>query len=330
MGVEYKDYYKILGIDRKASPAEIAKAFKKLARKYHPDLNQGDKKAEESFKELNEAHEVLKDAEKRRLYDQLGPDWQNGQQFQGGGQGFENFQFNFNQNGGGGFSGGSGGFSDFFDALFGGRGGRGFGPDPFGTFSTRQGSGRQTSARHARGRDVEAELAVSLEDALKGGSRQLNLQSPDGPKTLNVTIPAGVREGARLRLSGQGHPPSGAGGQPGDLYLRVTFTPHHLFRPEGDNIVYELALLPWQAVLGAKMRVPTLEGEVELSVPAGTGSGRRMRLRGKGLGPAGQRGDEFVSISIRSPKNLTARQRELWEALAEEGKEAKHEAHGKE
>jgi curved DNA-binding protein len=198
--------------------------------------------------------------------------------------------------------------------LFGGRAGRGggFGPNPFGGFSVRQ----------ARGRDVEAECAISLEDALKGGNRQISLQTPDGPKTLNVAIPAGVREGARLRLAGQGGAPAGGDGQAGDLYLHIVFSPHPLFRLEGDNIVHDLSLLPWQAVLGATMRVPTLEGEVDLSVPAGTGSGRRMRLRGKGLGPAEQRGDEFVSISIRSPENLTPRQRKLWEALADDDKEA--------
>jgi DnaJ-class molecular chaperone with C-terminal Zn finger domain len=304
MAVEYKDYYKILGVDRKASHDEISKAFKKLARKYHPDLNPGDKNAEDKFKELNEANEVLKDEEKRRLYDQLGPNWQNGQQFSGGGQGYDDFQFNF---GGSDFD-GSSGFSDFFESVFGGRGGSrgGFGPDPFGNFSTRQ----------ARGRDIEAELAVSLEDALKGGSRQITLQTQDGPKTLNVTIPAGVREGARLRLSGQGG--SAPGGQAGDLYLRINYQPHNQFSIEGDNLVYDLALMPWQAVLGDKVRVPTLEGFVELSVPAGTGSGRRMRLKGKGLGPAGKRGDELVSISIRSPEKLTDKQRELWEALAKE------------
>ncbi len=303
MSVEYKDYYKILGVDRKASHDEISKAFKKLARKYHPDLNPGDKNAEDKFKELNEAYEVLKDEEKRRMYDQLGPDWQNGQQFQGG-PGFENFQFNFGGDFGGG---GSSGFSDFFETLFGGRGrgASGFGPDPFGNFSGRQ----------ARGRDVEAELSISLEDALKGGSRQISLQTSDGPKTLNVTIPAGVREGARLRLSGQGG--SAAGGQPGDLYLRISFLPHALFRVEGDTIVYDLPLTPWQAALGDKVRVPTLEGTVELSIPPGTSSGRKMRLRGKGLGAAGNRGDEMVNISIKIPAKMTAEQKERWEALAQ-------------
>jgi curved DNA-binding protein len=311
MAVEYKDYYKILGVDRKASAQEISKAFKKSARKYHPDLNPGDRSAEEKFKELNEAYEVLKDDEKRRMYDQLGSNWQHGQQFQGA-PGFENVRFNFG--GREGFS-GSGAFSDFFETLFGGRGGGGFGPDPFGGFSAR-GQGRS-----ARGRDVEAELSVTLEDALHGASRQCTLKTETGPKTLNVTIPPGVREGARLRLSGQGE---SSGGQAGDLYLRVAFMPHPLFRLEGDNIVYELDLLPWQAVLGGKVRVPTLEGEVELSIPAGTGSGRRLRLRGRGLGKAGRRGDEFVSVSIRSPQRLTARQRELWNALAAEEKEDQH------
>ena len=299
MGVEYKDYYKILGVARDASHDEISKAYKKLARKYHPDLNPGDTAAEEKFKELNEANEVLKDEEKRRMYDQLGPNWQNGQQFHGG-QGFENFQFDF---GGGGTS----GFSDFFEAVFGGRGrgANGFGADPFGKFS----------GRSARGRDLETELSISLEDALKGGPRQITLQTAEGPKTLSVTIPTGVREGARLRLSGQGG--KAPGGQAGDLYLRIGFLSHPLFQVEGDDIIYELALAPWRAALGDTVRIPTLEGAVDMAIPAGTNGGRKLRLRGKGLGPAGKRGDEIVSISIHIPATMTEEQKKLWQLLAQ-------------
>lgn len=301
MGVDYKDYYKILNVDRSASQEDLAKAFKKLARKYHPDLNPGDKTAEDKFKELNEAYEVLKDEEKRRLYDQLGPNWKNNQQFQGN-TGFENFQFHFEND----YEGRSGGFSDFFESVFGQSRGRpgNFGPDPFGNFSSRT----------MRGRDIEAELSISLEEALKGGTRPVTLQTDEGTKTLNVTIPAGVREGAKLRLGGQGS--SSPSGQSGDLYLRILFAHHPLFKVEGDNIVYHAAIMPWQAVLGDKIRIPTLEGEVDIRIPAGTSSGKRMRLKGKGLGPAGKRGDEFVSVAIQAPTQLTEEQRSLWEALA--------------
>ena len=232
MAVSYKDYYKLLGVERAASAEEVSKAYKKLARKYHPDLNPGDKQAEEKFKEINEAYEVLKDPEKRKLYDQLGPNWQHGQQFQGE-PGFENVHFTFN---GKNFDGS--GFSDFFETLFGGGGqfgggaqfggpfggqmggqggGRGanFGPDPFGGFSSRQ----------RRGRDVEAELALSLEEVLRGGPRSVSINMPAGSKTLEVNVPAGIREGAKLRLAGQGDP--APGGTPGDLFLRVRYLPHH-------------------------------------------------------------------------------------------------------
>ena len=193
MAVEYKDYYKLLGVERSAGADEIARAYKKLARKYHPDLNPGNKQAEDKFKDINEAYEVLKDPEKRRMYDQLGPNWQHGQQFQGA-PGFENMHFNFNgQN----FDGA--GFSDFFETLFGGRGSR-FGGDPFGGF-------RQQQPR--RGRDVEAELPLTLEEVARGGRRSVNLQTAFGPKTLEVNVPSGIREGAKLRLGGQGEPAPG-------------------------------------------------------------------------------------------------------------------------
>lgn len=304
MAVSYKDYYKLLGVEREAKAEEISKAYKKLARKYHPDLNPGDKQAEEKFKEINEAYEVLKDPEKRKLYDQLGPNWQHGQQFQGE-PGYENVHFTFN---GKSFDGS--GFSDFFETLFGGAaagGGRGanFGPDPFSGFSSRP----------RRGRDVEAELPLSLEEASSGGRRTVTLQMPQGPKTLEVNVPAGIREGAKLRLAGQGDP--APGGTPGDLFLRVRYLPHPQFKVEGENLHCDVALTPWEAVLGAKVAVPTLEGQVELNIPAGSSSGRKFRLRGKGLGSGVNRGDLLARVMIKVPAQLSAEERELWQKLAD-------------
>lgn len=304
MAVSYKDYYKLLGVERGTKTEEISKAYKKLARKYHPDLNPGDKQAEEKFKEINEAYEVLKDPEKRKLYDQLGPNWQHGQQFRGE-PGYENVHFTFN---GKSFDGS--GFSDFFETLFGGAaagGGRGanFGPDPFGGFSSRP----------RRGRDVEAELPLSLEEASSGGRRTVTLQMPQGPKTLEVNVPAGIREGAKLRLAGQGDP--APGGTPGDLFLRVRYLPHPQFKVEGENLHCDVPLAPWEAVLGAKVAVPTLEGQVELSIPAGSSSGRKFRLRGKGLGSGVNRGDLLARVMIKVPAQLSAEERELWQKLAD-------------
>ena len=304
MAVSYKDYYKLLGVERGTKTEEISKAYKKLARKYHPDLNPGDKQAEEKFKEINEAYEVLKDPEKRKLYDQLGPNWQHGQQFQGE-PGYENVHFTFN---GKSFDGS--GFSDFFETLFGGAaagGGRGanFGPDPFGGFSSRP----------RRGRDVEAELPLSLEEASSGGRRTVTLQMPQGPKTLEVNVPAGIREGAKLRLAGQGDP--APGGTPGDLFLRVRYLPHPQFKVEGENLHCDVPLAPWEAVLGAKVAVPTLEGQVELNIPAGSSSGRKFRLRGKGLGSGVNRGDLLARVMIKVPAQLSAEERELWQKLAD-------------
>lgn len=300
MGVEFKDYYKLLGVARNASRDDISKAYKKLARKYHPDLNPGDKSAENSFKEITEAYEVLKDDEKRKLYDQLGPNWQHGQNFQRPG-GFGGMNF------GGGQSFDASGFSDFFEAVFGGSrgGGRGgFGPDPFGGFSSRQRAGR----------DVEAELTLTLEEVHQGGRKALSLQTSTGPRTLDVNIPLGVREGQRIRLAGQGDP--GMNGAPaGDLYLKVRLAPHPVFRLDGTTVVCDAHIPPWVAVLGGRARVATLDGEVELNIAPGTGSGRKLRLRGRGLGPASDKGDQLVRIMVTAPDALTPRQKELWEQL---------------
>lgn len=301
MAVSYKDYYKLLEVDRTAAAEEISRAYKRLARKYHPDLNPGNKQAEEKFKEINEAYEVLKDPEKRKLYDQLGPNWQHGQNFHGA-PGHENVHFTFNgQN----FDGA--GFSDFFETLFGGRSGHGasFGGDPFGGYS----------ARPRRGHDVEAELPLSLEDVARGGRRSVTLQTSSGPRTLEVNVPAGIREGAKLRLAGQGE--SFPGGTPGDLFLRVRYLPHPVFRVDGDNLQCDVLLAPWEAALGARVPVQTLDGSVELNIPAGSSSGRKFRLRGKGLGSPSARGDLLARVMIRVPDKLSDAERELWQKLAD-------------
>lgn len=319
MSVKYKDYYKLLGVERGSSKDEISKAYKKLARKYHPDLNPNNKEAENRFKDINEAYEVLKDDEKRRLYDQLGPNWEHGQQFQGA-PGFEGF--NFGQGGSYTFTSGgpgSGAFSDFFEMIFGGMGrsggfsgqtgGAGFGADPFSGFSSR-GTGPQ------RGGDIESSITLSLEDAYRGGKKSITLQGSGGDsRSLEVNIPRGIKPGARIRLAGQGYP-GFSGGPAGDLYLKVQIAPHARYKLEGSNILYTLPLAPWEAVLGAKVRVPTLDGEVELNIKPGTGSGRRLRLRDRGLGSGANRGDQLVLVEIVAPEHLSQEEETLWRQLA--------------
>ncbi|MCK9239450.1 J domain-containing protein [Desulfocurvus sp.] len=312
MSVEYKDYYKILGVGKGASQEDISKAFKRLARKHHPDLNPGDAGAEARFKEANEAYEVLKDPEKRKLYDQLGPNWQHGQNFQPP-PGFENVRF-----GGQGAGFDAAGFSDFFETIFGGFGaGGGFRQGGFQDF------GGQHARRPRRGADAEAVLELTLEEAYRGGPKNVTIQEQaPGPggmptmhtKTLEVRIPAGVKDGARIRLAGQGNPGQ-AGGPAGDLYMRVRILPHRLFRVDGDDVVTDLYLAPWEAALGTTVTVPTLERSVEMTVPPGVSSGQKLRLRGKGLG-GGACGDQLVRIMIRTPKDLDETQRTLWQELA--------------
>lgn len=313
--MEYKDYYKLLGVSRQASQDEISKAFKKLARKFHPDLNPGDDKAESKFKELNEAYEVLRDPEKRKLYDHLGPNWKDGQNFQPP-PGYEGMRFHPGGPGGQQF-GDMGGFSDFFQTIFGGAGGMGgFGGGP--------GFGGGYQRRASRGQDVEASLELTLEEAYHGGSKVLTLQeealSPDGrpylkPKTLSVNIPSGVRDGAKIRLAGQGSQGFG-GGPAGDLYLRVMIRPHSRFKLEDVNVVVDVPVSPWEAVLGATVRVPTLDGEIDLNIPPGIGSGRKLRIRGKGLSGKAERGDQLVRVMIQVPRTVTDKERTLWEELA--------------
>ncbi len=295
MSVSYKDYYKLLGVSKNANKEEIDKAYKKLARKHHPDLNKDDPTAEEKFKDINEAHEVLKDPEKRRYYDQLGPNWKDGQNFQnsGGFGGFGGF-------GQGGFS-GSGDFSDFFEMLFRQQGG---------------GFNSQSFNRQRRGQDVEATMHIALEDVIKGGHHSINLNTSAGPKNLKVNIPVGIKNGGKLRLTGQG----GNGSPNGDLYLIIEYAKHSQFKVDGSDITVEIPVLPWEAVLGTKVEVPTLDGKVEMNVPAGISSGRKLRLKGKGLGSPDNRGDEYVLINIKSPdlSTMTEKSKALWQELADE------------
>lgn len=311
--MRYKDYYSILGVPRTASQEEIKRAFRSLARQHHPDSARGDPGAEEKFKEANEAYEVLKDPEKRKKYDALGSGWQDETEFRpppewaprgrsGRGPGFD-------------FNVGGTGFSDFFEAFFGSAG---MEEDPFADPGFYQG-GR---SRQARGGDLEADLMVTLEEAVRGAVRQVSVQRetrsgyPPSVETYQVRIPPGVRQGQRIRLSGKGE--SGrSGGGAGDLYLRVRLAEHPTFRIEGDDLYCDLDLAPWEAVLGAKVSIPTPTGSAMLTIPAGTSTGKKFRLRGHGM-PAvgGQRGDLYAVAQIQIPLETTAEERKLWEELA--------------
>ena len=284
--MKYKDYYEILGVPRTATEAEIKGAYRKLARKYHPDVSkEGD--AEARFKELGEAYQVLKDPEKRAAYDQMGSNWQAGQ----------DFQPPPNWNGGGDFggNGGAGDFSDFFEAMFGRQGAQG-------------GQGRARRPMHAHGEDQHAKVTIDLEDAYQGAERTISLRVPssDGSgrvttqeRTLSVNIPKGIREGQSLRLSGQGSPGVGQG-QAGDLYLEITFRPHRLFRVEERDVYVDLPLTPWEAALGATVDTPTPDGSVQLTIPPNSAAGRKLRLKGKGI-PGKPAGDLYVVITIALP-----------------------------
>jgi len=310
MPVKFQDYYEILGVGRNASEDEIKRAYRKLARKYHPDVNK-DKGAEEKFKQINEAHEVLKDPEKRKLYDQLGPEWQAGQDFKPP-PGWENVHFEFAGPGAESFDFG-GGFSDFFEMLFGGRmGGRG-------RANARQGSWVM------RGQDHEAKIEIDLESAYHGATRTLTLQGHEidsqgqvrpTVQNIQVKIPPGVTDGTRIRLTGKGGEGMG-GGPPGDLYLKVHIEPHPSFTLDGHNLQVKVPIAPWEAALGATVQVVTMDGTVNLKIPAGTQSGQKLRLRGKGFPKkGGEPGDLIARLTIVMPKKLTAREKELFAEMA--------------
>ena len=312
MAVQFRDYYETLGVQKTASEDEIRTAFRKLARKHHPDVAKDKAAAEEKFKQINEAYEVLSDPEKRKKYDQLGADWNQPGGFQPPpGWGAQQPGGGFYQYGGDGggveFEFGGTGFSDFFEAFFGGGRGR----SAFGGFG-----GRQATAE--RGSDVEADIMVTLEEALHGSTRTVSLRRGGSNKveSYQVKIPRGVHEGQRIRLAGQGE--AGArGGKSGDLFLRVRLARHPDFTVEGSDLIHEVKIAPWQAVLGTELKVPTLERNVRLKVPPGTQGGQRFRLREQGLpGISGKRGDLYVVVQMNVPKKLTEREREIWSELA--------------
>ena len=287
--MEFKDYYDILGVKPDASGTEIKAAYRKLARKYHPDKNK-DAGAEEKFKAANEAQEVLMDAEKRRAYDQLrAGGYRQGEPFRPppGWQG----------QGHGSADAGDGDFSDFFESLFG-----------------RGAAGQRGQPRPRRGHDVQAQVQIDLQTAFDGGRTRLSMHDPaGGERVLEVKIPAGIQPGQVIRLSGQGQ--SGAAGGPkGDLLLEVGIREDARFRLDGRNVVHVLPIAPWEAALGATVPVPTLAGTVDLRIPAGSQSGRKLRLKGRGM-PGAHPGDQLVELSIRAPAADTAAQREAYEAL---------------
>lgn len=308
--MKFKDYYQVLGVERDVSQDDVKRAYRRLARKYHPDVSK-EPDAEARFKEVREAYEVLKDPEKRAAYDQFGENWKAGQDFQPppdwqtqhgfGGEAFTGSGQAFT---------GGGDFSDFFETLFGeGRSGG---------FTFRPG-GRM------RGEDVSATIRIPIEDAWQGASRAITLEVPEVDatgrpirrrRTLNVKIPKGVRAGKRIRLEGQGGPGVG-GGPAGDLYLTVEFEPHPLYEAKGADIWLELPVTPWEVALGRKVKVPTLAGTVDLRIPPGSGSGKTLRLKGRGL-PGTPPGDQYVKLEVIVPPVTDDGLRELYEKLERE------------
>jgi curved DNA-binding protein len=312
MAVKFQDYYQSLGVARTATPDEIKQAFRKLARIHHPDVAKNKVAGEAKFKEINEAYEVLSDPEKRRRYDELGEHWQES----GAGSAEAPAGRGRASRGEGEFEFGGTGFSDFFESFFGGgRGG-------FGSFRR---SGERFSEDEEplsyQGQDVEADLLVTLEEALNGSLRKITLRRPGGngsaehTETYQVRIPAGVREGQRIRLAGKGGAGEG-GGSPGDLFLRVRLARHPDLSVQGADLYCDLDLAPWEAVLGAQARIPTLDGTTALRVPAGTAAGSRLRLRGLGLPKeGGVRGDLYATVRIATPTSVSPAEQALWEQL---------------
>jgi curved DNA-binding protein len=334
MPVEFKDYYQTLGVPRTASADDIRKAFRKLARLHHPDVAKDKKNAEEKFKEINEANEVLGDPEKRKKYDALGADWKQGPRPQPGRAGGRAYtQQRGPAEGAEGFEFGGTGFSDFFEQFFGGRGG-----------AAGQRGGFRGAEASEKGGDVEADLMVTLEEAMRGGVRPITLRrntrcpqcggagilrdracptcggtgQVSKTESYQLKIPANVRDGQRLRIAGQGEP-GVAGGPKGDLYLRVRMASHPDFRVVGNDLYHDVDLAPWEAALGMSVAVPTLNGPVSIKIPPGTQNGQRLRVRARGLvGRDSEKGDLYVVARIQMPKQLSERERELWEQLAKE------------
>ena len=297
--MDYKNYYEVLGVVKTATPEEIRSVFRKKAREYHPDVAKDKVKGAEKFKELNEAYEVLSDPAKRAKYDQMGREvpgggyeWAGGVPRGQAGPGMEEVHF------------GGTGFSDFFESMFGGMGG---------VEGMRAAGGRRMARR---GADVEGDLMVTLEEAMQGSSREVTLQRGGGRvETYRVKVPAGVREGQRIRLAGRGQE-GASGGEAGDLYLRVRLARHPDLRVEGENLVTDLEMAPWEMVGGATVPVKTLEGAVMLKVPAGSLAGQKLRLRGQGLRREdGSRGDLYAILEVVVPGAVGAEEKKLWEEL---------------
>lgn len=312
--MQYRDYYQMLGVQRSATAEDIKKAYRRLARKYHPDVSK-EKNAEDKFKEVQEAYEVLKDPEKRAAYDQLGANWKSGEQFRPPPDWASGFEFR--GRGAPGATGrtqqfDAGEFSDFFSSLFGGG-------SPFGA-EAGVGHGGGRSAR-----DHRARVEIDLEEAFRGGTRMLELKRPqlgaDGQlqlrtHTIRVSIPAGVTDGQQVRLAGQGEPAQRAG-PAGDLYLEVRIRPHRVFQLDGRDVTITLPIAPWEAALGAMVSVPTLGGPVEMRIPAGAQGGQKLRLRGRGL-PGAAPGDQYVLLRIVLPPGTTPQARALYEQMQRE------------
>ena len=318
MPAAFKDYYTTLGLSKSATEMEIKKSFRKLARKYHPDVAKDKKTAEEKFKEINEANEVLSDPVKRKKYDELGANWQEGGGYRpppggraGAGHradGTPAQEFHFEGTG----------FSDFFEQFFGGAGRRNYGfPSGEQEFTADGGAGRAW-----RGADIEGDILVTLEEAMHGTMRPISMQTAD-PRSgkaethsFTVRIPAGATDGRRIRVPGKGAEGTG-GGVAGDLYLRVRLAAHPDFRPRGADLYYDLDLAPWEAVLGEQVIVPGLSGAIKVRIPPGTASGQQLRVRAQGLpiGKSGDRGDLYVVSNIQIPTEMTDAERELWEKL---------------
>jgi curved DNA-binding protein len=311
--LDYKDYYATLGVKKDASQDDIQKAYRKLARKYHPDVNK-DPAAEMKFKEVGEAYEVLKDPDKRKKFDQFGSAWKRAQQTGGPPPGYEGFDFggfDFSGFGGGAGGGGPEGFSSFFEMLFGAGGPGGAG----GRRAPRGAGGRG----RMRGGDTEATIQLTLDEAVRGGTREITLADAETGqrKTLSVRIPEGIRPGQKIRLAGKGQP--GFDGSPaGDLLLKVEVLPDPRFRIEGSDLHTTVPVTPWEAALGGEAEVETPTGVVRVRIPAGTSSGRKIRLRERGLSaPGGTKGDLFAEFRIVVPEQLSERERALFEQLAE-------------
>lgn len=326
MGVTYKDYYKILGVSRSDSADELKKAFRDLAKKHHPDKNKGNKQAEDKFKEISEAYEVLGDPKRKQQYDMLGSNFRDGQSFTpppewgqfNGGQGGQGGTFHFRSGGGG------ADFGDLFDMLrgFGGSGGGGGGMfenifEQAGARGGQAGFGGGGSP-HMGPSHLESEMTLSLEDAYKGGPKKVSIVVPEPgphghvrstPKMYDIKVPPGIQDGQKIRLKGEG---TGVG----DLLIRVKIAPHQLFSFEGQDLVSELKVAPWEAALGAKLNVPTLDGKVEMKLPQGVRSGQKLRLQGKGYPvKGGGRGDLYLRVMIHVPKELSEQERDLYERL---------------